>query len=151
MREIVQIKELGQNLCLISLRPKTFEKNNIIVTNSGRLDRLMRNSEFKSSEDDMNVFKVIALPINNVSDFKGISLSSAHKTILRKAFDKGEIYLEIECNQDGYPDGSLIIYGTSSTFSHINITPTEALERIKQFNETYTNNHKLTPGLHESS
>jgi len=151
MREIVQIKEYNGGICLISLRPKKFEKNDIVTTNSGHLDRLLRESEFISSEDDMNVFKVIALPINNVTAFKGISLNGSHKIILKKAFDKGEIYLEIECNEDGYPDGSLIIYGTSSTFSHINITPTEALERIKQFNETYTNNHKLTPGLHESS
>ena len=151
MREIVQIKKYDGGLCLISLRSKTFEKNDIIVTNSGSLDRLLRESEFRSSEDDINVFKVIALPINNVSAFKGISLSSTYKIILKKAFDKGEFYLEIECNQDGYPDGLLTIYGTSSVFSYINITPTEALERIKQFNETYTNNHKLTPGLHESS
>jgi hypothetical protein len=151
MREIVQIKEYSSGLCLISLRPKEFKRNDITVTGSGNLDRLMSKSEFKSSEDDMNVFKVIALPINNVTAFKGISLSGPNKVELKEAFKNGKIYLEIECNEDGYPNGSLTIYGMSSRFSRLNITPTEALERIKQFNEKYTNNHKLTPGLHESS
>jgi hypothetical protein len=151
MREIVQIKEYSSGLCLISLRPKKFKRNDIVVSNAGYLDRLMSESEFIKSEEDMNIFKVIALPMTNVTAFKGITLGTYHKKLLKNAFDKEEIYLEIECNEDGYPNGSLTIYGMSSRFSRLNITPTEALERIKQFNEKYTNNHKLTPGLHESS
>jgi hypothetical protein len=153
MKEVVQIKDYNGGLCLVSLRPKKFERNDITLTGSGHLDRLVRESEITDAMTDDNVFKVIALPISNVSDFKGVTIASKDKRILKDSLDAGETYLEIECTEHGYPyqDDRLIIYRASSTLIISNLTPAEALERIKQFNEEYTNNHKLTPGLHESS
>jgi hypothetical protein len=99
------------------------------------------------SEDYRKVvaFSIDATPV--------ISLKSFDVHYLRESIKNGFLFLEVECREDGYPelkDGQLIIYKQLS-YLVPNITPAEALERIKQLNENFTNNHKLTPGLHESS
>ena len=94
--------------------------------------------------------KVVAFSINATPV---ITLESFDVHYLRESIKNGFPFLEVECREDGYPelkDGQLIIYKQLS-YLVPNITPAEALERIKQLNENFTNNHKLTPGLHESS
>jgi hypothetical protein len=94
--------------------------------------------------------KVVAFNINATPV---ITLKAIDVTYLRNCLKDGFPFLEVECREDGYPeltDGHLIVHDRLTCLVP-NITPAEALERIKQLNENFTNNHKLTPGLHESS
>jgi hypothetical protein len=141
MKEIVQIKEYDSSFCLVSLRPKKLAINNITVSNSGSLDRLGSSGQIKNAEDDMNVFKVIALSMNNVGNFGGISLTNNNKKFIKQLYEEGNIYLEIECNENGYPDKQLVVYNSFSRIIDPNLTPAEALKRIQELNENNTRNN----------
>lgn len=141
MKEVVEIKEYNGGFCLISLRPKVFEKNDITVSHLGYLDRLLVSSEIDNALDDLNIYKVIALPLSRVNNFKGIFIESKDRKTLKKLYSDGEIYLEIECNLEGYPDKKLIIYKSSSHLTDPNLTPAEALKRIQEFNENNIRNN----------
>lgn len=94
--------------------------------------------------------KVVAF---NISGSPAITLKSSDVSMIRNSLKDGFPFLEIECDEKGYPalyQGGLMVYRQLEQLIP-NITPAEALERIKQLNEHFTNNHKLTPGLHESS
>ena len=92
--------------------------------------------------------------VSNLNVTPVITLKDNVIKYLRDCLKDGYQFLEVECKESGYPlltyDGELVVSDKLKT-APITFSPTEALERIKKFNESYNNNHKLTPGLHESS
>lgn len=131
MKEIVQIKEYNnKGICLVSLRPKALNFSNLVLGKDGFLDRITTEQEIKDFEKDDSTFKVIALDLRSVRSFYGIYLDMTVRSNLFRLVTEGNIYLEIECNEAGYPTDPLTIY---NFFSHIvepNLTSEEALKRI---------------------
>lgn len=150
MKEIVRITLKNNGAILLtSLREKNFIDREISVNFSDRyhLERVSTDSEKQEAINNPNKHKLIAhssdiKPIINISDHD----QKEFKIVIKQGLE----YAEIECDENGYPildeKNCMIIYAYYSQLS-----PSKALERIKEFNEKYTNNHKLTPGLHESS
>lgn len=153
MKKIVEIIKKSDNKDIIGifdLKQETTYKNMDIFLNPNRdsWNRLSSNNSKIIKEDDYR--KVIAFSLNSLP---ALTLNNSDQSFLNKCLKDGYNFLEIECHEDGYPNlknGNLIIYDKLIS-PKVTFTPTEALQRIKEFNEQYTNNHKLTPGLHESS
>lgn len=158
MKETVRIAKADNNkICLFSLRKKFLKNFDIVaeLNDNNHLKRVTTTDQIDKAIANPDIVKVLAVDLSGVGPC--ISLAYEDATRLQAAYDQGLEYVEIECHEDGYPvltNHRMTIYDFSSFAldeSSIILTPTEALERIKQFNEKYTNNHKLTPGLHESS
>lgn len=152
MKEIVKITKGGTGktiITLITLREKLLKHQDIVMKPCGTFTRVHTDTYSNYMSDD-SILKVVGIHMHQC--LPATSIRKDNKLLLEE-YEKGNIYVQLECNEDGYPildsDSKLIIYGFYS--SNTSITPQEALERIQQFNEEYTNNHKLTPGLHESS
>lgn len=155
MKEIVRIiYRPNGSIILTSLRKKHFDDREISVDFSNinyGLERVL-SSSIEEATNNPNKHKLIAW---TQESFPAVTINDSDKEELKVAIDQRLNYAEIECNDDGYPilnnERRLVIYAYYSDLPNIILSPTDALERIKQFNEKYTNNHKLTPGLHESS
>ena len=158
MKETVKIAKTDSNkVCLFSLRKKSLKNFDIVadLNDNNHLRRVTTTEQIDKAIADPDVIKTIAIHLSGVHPC--ISIDDEDAKRLETALEQGLEYVEIECHEDGYPvvtNYKMTIYDFCSfvfSESNSNLTPTEALERIKQFNEKYTNNHKLTPGLHESS
>lgn len=152
MKRILEI--IGKNestIGLFELKKETTYKNMDIFLNPNRDSWLRLSNDNKEKIKEFDYRKVVAFSLT--SD-PAKHLQTSDQTLLRNYIKDGYNFLEVECNEDGYPvlaDECLIIYQKLSSNPVKNLTPAEALQKIKEFNEQYTNNHKFTPGLHESS
>lgn len=72
-------------------------------------------------------------------------ITDKDESILKDYFEAGDHYLEVECNENGYPilqDDRLIITSVKSS-PIMSSTPEEALKKIIEFNERNSKNSKI--------
>jgi hypothetical protein len=155
MKTILEIikKKQSDTIGLFSLKKHTTYHTRDVFINPERnhWSRLDTTTNTLETFEEKDYRKVVAFNLNAIPVIK---IYDEDAKILNNHLEEGFPFLEVECREDGYPllteDNRLIVYDRLTFFTS-NITPEEALERIKEFNESFTNNHKLTPGLHESS
>lgn len=71
-------------------------------------------------------------------------LTNKDEKILKDYFEAGQYYLEVECNENGYPileDNKLVITHARG-IPTMSSTPEEALKKIIEFNERNSKNSK---------
>ena len=151
MKRILEIIERVGNdtIGLFELKEETTYNNMEIFINPDRRywTRMEQDKLEELKEKDYR--KVLA---SSLTSAPNITLRSSEIALLRTCLKDGTPFIEVDCDEKGYPilnDGVLVFYRTFKS-PPITFSPAEALERIKQFNESYNNNHKLTPGLYES-
>lgn len=151
MKRILEIINKGSEPCLFTLSNETtYNLGDVFLQPDRVLWQRLQVQNKEIIEQNPEYRKVVAFNINATPV---ITLKAIDVTYLRNCLKDGFPFLEVECREDGYPElknGHLIVHDRLTCLVP-NITPAEALERIKQLNENFTNNHKLTPGLHESS
>lgn len=146
--EIIKKKENNTSIGLFSLKENTTYEDNEIFINPERNNWSRINGANIELFKEKDYRKVVAF---NLTADPAIRINDKDAELLNNYLEEGKIFLEVKCGENGYPivdnDRSLIIYQALEMLVP-NITPAEALERIKQFNENFTNNHKFTSGLH---
>lgn len=141
MKEVVKILKANA-MVLVSLRDKRLKNQDIMYKSDSKI--LIRihdgNMDFYYKSDYP---KVVAIFMENCQPATSILNANQRKLISDNY--KLNPYVELECDEDGYPilvDGKLVIYRFLSNYS--NLTPDQALEKIKEFNERNSKNNIQT-------
>lgn len=142
MKRILEIIEKNENtIGLFELKKETTYKNMDIFLNPNR-DSWIRYSTDRSEQfKELDYRRVLAFSLTS-DPAKHLQISD--QTLLRNYIKDGYKFLEVECNEDGYPvfaNDCLIIYQKLSSNPVKNLTPAEALQKIKEFNERNSKNN----------
>jgi hypothetical protein len=142
MKRILEIINKGSEPCLFTLSNETtYNLGDVFLQPDRVLWQRLQVQNKEIIEQNPEYRKVVAF---NITTSPPIFLHSDDQKILKKCVEKGHNFLEVDCDENGYPflgiSGRLDILNTLRSAS-ISMTPTEALQKIKELNESKTRNN----------